>query len=122
MEFSSPEYWKWVAYPFSSGSSNPGIERGSAALQADFYQLSYQGSQKHKKNKPQLNPPVGWHQSLPPGSLHKPLRPSSTTRRKMPEARGTIVLQLVGPQIQEVRQNKMEEEYVPDEGTRRTTK
>ena len=27
-----------------------------------------------------------------------------------------------GPQIKEGRQNKMEEEYVPDEGTRRTTK
>ena len=47
--FSRQEYWntgilevilqarilEWVAFPFSSGSSNPGIERGSPALQAN---------------------------------------------------------------------------------------
>ena len=26
---------EWIAYPFSSGSSDPGIELGSSALQAD---------------------------------------------------------------------------------------
>ena len=26
---------EWVAYPFSSGSSNPGIELGSPAMQAE---------------------------------------------------------------------------------------
>ena len=31
----SPKILKWVAYPFSSGSSQPGIELGSPALQAD---------------------------------------------------------------------------------------
>ena len=47
--FSRQEYWntgilavifqarilEWVAFPFSSGSSNPGIEQGSPALQAN---------------------------------------------------------------------------------------
>ena len=27
----------------------------------------------HKRDKPQLHPPEGRHQSLPPGSMHKPL-------------------------------------------------
>ena len=31
----SPRILEWVAYPFSSGSSQPGIEPGSPALQAD---------------------------------------------------------------------------------------
>ena len=31
----SPRILEQVAYPFSSGSSDPGIERGSPALQAD---------------------------------------------------------------------------------------
>ena len=35
---------EWVAFPFSRGFPNPGIEPGSPALQADSYQLSYQGS------------------------------------------------------------------------------
>ena len=35
---------EWVAVPFSRGSSWPGIKQGSPALQADSYQLSYQGS------------------------------------------------------------------------------
>ena len=37
---------EWVAYPFSSRSSDPGIELGSPALQADslsFYKLQYFG-------------------------------------------------------------------------------
>ena len=31
----SPRIVEWVAYPFSSGSSDPGIELGSRALQVD---------------------------------------------------------------------------------------
>ena len=31
----SPRILEWVAYPFSSRSSNPGMEPGSPALQAD---------------------------------------------------------------------------------------
>ena len=31
----SPRILEWVAYPFSGGLLNPGIERGSAALQVD---------------------------------------------------------------------------------------
>ena len=31
----SPRKVEWVAYPFSSGSSHPGIKLGSPALQAD---------------------------------------------------------------------------------------
>ena len=31
----SPRILEWVAYPFSSRSSNPGIESGSPALQVD---------------------------------------------------------------------------------------
>ena len=38
----------WVAIPFSRGSSQPGIEPRSPALQADFYQLSYKGRLKVK--------------------------------------------------------------------------
>ena len=40
----SPRILEWVVYPFSSGCSHPGIELGSHALQADSYQLRYQGS------------------------------------------------------------------------------
>ena len=36
MEFSRQEYWS-IAIPFSRGSSNPGIELGSPALQADSF-------------------------------------------------------------------------------------
>ena len=69
-------------------------------------------------DKTQPHPPVGRHQSLPPVSLHKPLRSASPTREQTPEARGTTILQSMGPQTQEVRQNEMAEEYVLDEGTR----
>ena len=62
--------------------------------------------------------PVGRHQSLPAGSLHKPLRTASSTRGQTPEARGTIILQPVGLQTQKDRQNETAEEYVPGEGTR----
>ena len=37
---------EWVAYPFSSRSSDPGIKLGSPALQADslsFYKFQYFG-------------------------------------------------------------------------------
>ena len=39
----SPGILEWVAYPFSRGSANPGIELGSPASQVDSLQLSYQG-------------------------------------------------------------------------------
>ena len=39
----SPRILEWVAYPFSSRSSQPRNPPGSPALQTDFYQLSYQG-------------------------------------------------------------------------------
>ena len=32
---------EWVAFPFSIGSSQPGVEARFAALQMDFYQLSH---------------------------------------------------------------------------------
>ena len=35
---------EWVAMPSSRGSSNPGIEPRSPAVQADSYHLSYQGN------------------------------------------------------------------------------
>jgi len=35
---------EWVAYPFSRGSSDPGIELGSPALWRILYQLGYQGN------------------------------------------------------------------------------
>ena len=37
----SPRILGWVAYPFSSGSSQPRNEPGSPMLQAILYQLSY---------------------------------------------------------------------------------
>ena len=37
---------KWVAIPFSRGSSNPGIEPWSPALQADFLPFELRGSPK----------------------------------------------------------------------------
>ena len=40
----SPRRLEWVAYPFSSGSPNTGIELGSPALQVASLLLSYQGS------------------------------------------------------------------------------
>ena len=35
MEFSRPEYWTWVAFPFSRGSSQPMDRTRSPVLQAD---------------------------------------------------------------------------------------
>ena len=40
----SPRRLEWVACPFSRHLPDPGMELGSPALQADFYQLSNQGS------------------------------------------------------------------------------
>lgn len=42
-------------------------------------------SPAHQRDKTQLYPPVGRHQFLPPGSLHKPLGP---TRGQTPEQGG----------------------------------
>ena len=74
----------------------------------------------HQRDKTQLHPPVGKHQSLPPESLHKPLRPASPTSGQTLKARGTTILQPAEQrqQTQKVRQNETAEEYVPDEGTR----
>ena len=35
MEFSRPEYWSWEPIPSPADLADPGIERGSPALQAD---------------------------------------------------------------------------------------
>ena len=40
----SPRILEWVANPFSRGSSDPGIELGSPALQADSLPSEQQGS------------------------------------------------------------------------------
>ena len=40
--------------------------------------------------------------------MHKALRPASPTRGQTPEARGTTVLQAVGPQKQKVRQMRQQ--------------
>ena len=40
----SPSILEWVAYPFSSGSSQPTNRTGFSALDVIFYQLSYQRS------------------------------------------------------------------------------
>ena len=39
-----PRILEWVAYPFSSGSSRPGIEPGSSALQADALPTELSGT------------------------------------------------------------------------------
>ena len=44
MEFSKPEYWSGLQFPSLRGSSNPGVEPRSPALQVDSYQLSHQRS------------------------------------------------------------------------------
>ena len=41
MEFSRQEYWSGLPFSSPGDLSDPGIEPGSPALQADFYQLSY---------------------------------------------------------------------------------
>ena len=43
----SPRILEWVAYPFSSGSPNPGIELGSPTLQADSLPAEPQGKPKN---------------------------------------------------------------------------
>ena len=43
MEFSRPEYWSGSLFPFPGDLPNSGIEPRSPALQAESYQLSYQG-------------------------------------------------------------------------------
>jgi len=40
----SPRIREWIAYPFSRGSSDPGIELGSPALQADSLPAELPGS------------------------------------------------------------------------------
>ena len=43
MDFSSQDYWSWLPFSSPGDFSDPGIEPGSPALQAD-YCLSHQGS------------------------------------------------------------------------------
>ena len=43
----SPRILEWVAYPFSSRSSDPGIEPGSPALQADSLPTELWGKPQH---------------------------------------------------------------------------
>ena len=45
-----------VAIPFSGDLSDPGIEPESPALQADFYQLNYQGSPMQETQVQSLGP------------------------------------------------------------------
>ena len=74
----------------------------------------------HQRYMVQLYPPVGKKQSLPPRSLHKPLRSASPTSGQIAEAIITITLQMVEwkQQWHKGRQNEMAGEYVPDKGTR----
>ena len=54
----SPRILEWVAYPFSRGSSNPGMKLGSPALQEDsffFFLVSYQGCPKLQLPSPKEN-------------------------------------------------------------------
>ena len=44
MEFSRQEYWNGLPFPSPGDLSDPGIEPGSLALQADALRLSLQGS------------------------------------------------------------------------------
>ena len=74
----------------------------------------------NQRDKTQLHRPTGRHQSLLPGSLHKPLRPASPTRGQTPEATGNTILQPVEMRLQteKNKQNEMTKEYVPDEWRR----
>ena len=64
----SPRILEWVAYPFSRGSSKPGIKPGSPALQVILYQLSYQSWDQHKTTHPTplgaLSPFLTWRELL----------------------------------------------------------
>ena len=73
MEFSRPEYWKWVAYPFSSGLSNPGIEPGSAALQVDSLLTELSGKPKTQERQAPAKPTSGL---APISSTRKPAQAS----------------------------------------------
>ena len=44
MGFSRQEYWSGLPFPSPGDLPDPGIEPASPALQADSYQLSYEGS------------------------------------------------------------------------------
>ena len=77
-------------------------------------------SSVHQRYTVQLYPPVGKKPSLPPGSLHKPVRSASSTSEQIAEAIITVTLQLVEwkQQSHKGRQNEMAGEYVSDKGTR----
>ena len=53
----NPWTLEWVAYPFSSGSSRPGIEPRSPALQADSLPAELSGKLFYYQNFPQLSIP-----------------------------------------------------------------
>ena len=46
-EFSRPEYWKWVSFPFSRDIPNPGIEPRSPTLWVDSLPAEPQGKPKN---------------------------------------------------------------------------
>ena len=81
----------------------------------------------HQRDKTQLNQPMGRDQSLPPGSLHKPCKLASSTRRQQQkqEELQSCSLWNGNHTHSKLDKNETAEEYVPDEGTRynpRTTK
>ena len=47
MGFSRQEYWNGLPFPPPGDLADPGIKTGSPALQADSYQLSYEGRVNH---------------------------------------------------------------------------
>ena len=50
MEFFRQEYWSGLPFPSPGDLPDPRIEPGFLTLQADFYQLSPQGSPLHSKS------------------------------------------------------------------------
>ena len=54
----SPRILEWVANPFSRGSSDPGIELGSPALQADSLSAERTGKPMLALIQPLFSPPI----------------------------------------------------------------
>lgn len=75
-------------------------------------------SPAHQRDKTQLHPAVGRHQSLPPRSLHKPPEqshpPGEDTRSKRGCSTAACGKEATNPE----KQNEVAEKYIPDEGTR----
>ena len=74
----------------------------------------------HQKDKTQLHSPVGRHESLPRGSLHKlPDQPHPPEgRHQKQEELQSCSLQNGAHKPRKLENNEMAEIYVPDEGTR----